>query len=345
MQHEHNHDFTHKINKGKDNEIEIKVTVPYAEYAAVYEGVLSELGKDVKVAGFRPGKAPRDKIVEAAGSHAVSHTLEHLLPEIAENILTDENLTPITQLEYSVDDLSEEKGLQFTISFVEYPEVKLGNLEKLNVKEPSTEAEVSDEEILQVIKRLLERKEDEAFGWLDLSDEMVAELDIEGVKTIAELKEKISDRLKTGKQTEQQRKFEDDVLKEAIKSSKLPVPKKLLEGRVAAMIEEYKQRIQELGVDLAEFLKAQDLDEEKLKKQKEEEALQSLQQELLLNEIAKSHQLFPETAEIDAQISAITDPATRERLQSPAGRRFVFSTLLQQRAFTKLLGIVTKKQA
>jgi|GEM_PF-4490619 len=342
--HTHSHDFTYKVEKGKDYNTTIKVTVPYLEYNSVFEGAVSQLGQNVKIAGFRPGKAPKAKIIEAVGSKAANHALDHLVPEIAEQILAKENLNPITQLEYAVEGLSIEEGLKFTVEFVLYPEIKLANLDKLKVKLPAEKAEVSDAEILTVISRLFDKKEDEGLKWLDISDEMAAELKIDDVATVAELKAKVADRLASSKTVEQQRKFEDDVLNAAIEDSTLPVPAKLLDSRIEGMVNEYKSKIAELNVNLEDFLKAQGLTVEKLAEQKRVEAEKSIKQELLLNEIARKFELVPQVADIDSEIAAISDENTRAKLQTSAGRRYVLATLLQQRAFTKLLDTVKASQ-
>lgn len=342
--HSHSHDFDYKVEKGKEYNITIKVAIPYVEYNAVFEGILSEMSQNVKVPGFRPGKAPKSKVAEVVGSKAASHALDHLLPEITENILEKEDLTPITQVQYSVDSLSVEEGLKFSVMFVEYPEVKLANLEKLKVKLDTKAVETTDQEILDVINRLLNKKEEEKLKLEDITDEMAKDLKIDGVETVTDLKEKISNRLKTSKETEKQRQFEDEVMKAAIAASTIPLPALVLDTRISGMVEEYKSKISELNVNLEDFLKAQGLTEESLREQKKVEAEQSLKQEMLLNEIAKKYNLLPEVADIDAEINAISDANTKAQLQTPAGRRFVMATLLQQRSFNKLLEIVKANQ-
>lgn len=343
-QHNHSHDFTYKVEKGKEYNITINVTVPYVEYNSVFEGILSEMAEGVKIPGFRPGKAPKSKIAEVVGSKAASHALDHLLPEITENILNKEDINPITQVQYSVDALSVEDGLKFSIIFVEYPEVKLANLEKLKVKSDAKEVEVTDQEILDVINRLLNKKEEEKLKFEDITDEMAKDLKIDEVSSVSDLKEKISNRLKTSKETERQRKFEDEVMKAAIEASTIPLPALVIDTRISGMVEEYKSKIAELNVNLEDFLKAQGLTEESLREQKKVEAEQSLKQEMLLNEVAKKYNLIPELADVDAEINAISDANTKAQLQTTAGRRFVMATLLQQRSFNKLLEIVKANQ-
>ena len=45
------------------NKVEFKVAVPAAEVNRAYEQVWTALSRDVRVPGFRPGKAPR-KVIE-----------------------------------------------------------------------------------------------------------------------------------------------------------------------------------------------------------------------------------------------------------------------------------------
>jgi trigger factor len=363
----HHHDYSYKVKSEKDLTTVVTVEVPFSEYQSTYEAVLVEMSSNLKLPGFRPGKAPKQKVVEALGSKVASHTLEHILPEVASEILDKEQLNPITQVEYSVTDLAPEKGLQFEFKFLKYPEVKLADFSKLNVEVPPQTMEVPAVEIDDVLKRLFADKNAEVspetemeaeesaksakkskkaataeFDASQLTDEMAQSLKLPDVNTVADLREKIAERISSTKVSESHRKFEEELLKQAIAASKITVPEKLVAERTEAMVNEYIGRISNLGVSIEDFLTAQGMDMDKLREQKRQEAELNIQTDLLLNEIAREHKLIPEVGEIDAEIAAINDPATRNRLQTSEGRRFVLSTLLQQRAFTKLIQLATK---
>jgi FKBP-type peptidyl-prolyl cis-trans isomerase (trigger factor) len=104
----------------------------------------------------------------------------------------------------------------------------------------------------------------------------------------------------------------------------------------ADLAHEYLHRIEDLNVDVDDFLKAQGLDRDKLAEQKTEEAKQKLQAEILLNQIAKEHELFPKIGAIQAEIEAITDPESRARLDTDAGRRYILSVMINRNSIDQL---------
>src|SRR5882672_8354078 len=86
----------------KQWEVEVKAQLPAETIACYREEELKELQKSAKIDGFRPGKAPADRIIQMYGEPAivrlaVERAIQQELPEIlaAENILIVE--TPRVQ--------------------------------------------------------------------------------------------------------------------------------------------------------------------------------------------------------------------------------------------------------
>src|SRR6185369_15951738 len=74
-------------------EIEIKAEIPADVLVKYRSEALQEIQKTAKLDGFRPGKAPADRIVQVYGEQAImreaaQHAIEHELPEL----LAKENL-------------------------------------------------------------------------------------------------------------------------------------------------------------------------------------------------------------------------------------------------------------
>jgi len=341
--------YTYKINKDKDYLYKIEVEVEPSRVKDAYNEALEELGKDVKVQGFRPGKAPKAMVEAKVGNDAFSHSIRHLLSDIAIEIVDSEKLNPVTPLDYSVEKASVDGNVAFSFSFTNYPEVNLADLSKLTVEKP--DHTVSEEDIDKVIENLRnteseknkdkkeekrdERKKDKKTA--ELTDAEVKTLGFEGVATVAELRKMISERLQDIQGQEQQARFEQSALEAAIKASDIQVPQALIERQTEQLVEAYMAKIKDLDVKPEEFLQAQGLTAEALKKQKEDQALKQLKAEILLNEIAKKYEIAPSATEIDAQINSISDPKIRAQYDTYEGRRYILSALLQQRSMQKLL--------
>lgn len=347
--------YTYKIIKEKDYLYKVEVEVEPARVQTAYNEALEELGKDVKIQGFRPGKAPKAMVEAKVGNDAFSHSIRHLLSDVAIEIVDSEKLNPVTPLDYSVEKASVDGNVAFSFSFTNYPEVKLADLSKLTVEKPDNS--VSEEDIDKVISNLRSAEEDKKKGGEEkkvskkstekkeqkadkLTDEDVKTLGFEGVTTVTQLRKMIAERLQDIQGQEGQARFEQSALEAAIKESDIPVPQALIDRQTQQLVEAYMAKIKDLDVKPEEFLQAQGLTAETLKKQKEDQALKQLKAEILLNEIAKKYEIAPAATEIDAQINSITDPEVRAQYDTYEGRRYILSALLQQRSMQKLLSEV-----
>src|ERR1700722_9495702 len=83
-----------KVSRGdKRWEVEVSGELPAEALLKYREEALKEIQRDAKLDGFRPGKAPIERIVQIYGEptilrHAAEHAIQHELPEIlaAENV-------------------------------------------------------------------------------------------------------------------------------------------------------------------------------------------------------------------------------------------------------------------
>src|SRR5437899_715783 len=84
--------------------VELKLVVPTERVERALEQAYSHMAPQVKVAGFRPGKAPRPILERQIGWEALrEHALEHLLPEVVGEAVSEQQLevidTPRVQVE------------------------------------------------------------------------------------------------------------------------------------------------------------------------------------------------------------------------------------------------------
>ena len=118
--------------------------------------VLKRLAKTIKLAGFRPGKAPLSVVernVEASALHA--EFLDAAINRLYADALEQERLRPVAQPTIAITKFVPFTTLEFTAEVESVGEVKVGDYKKLKLaKKP---AEVTDKDIDDVIKRLRER--------------------------------------------------------------------------------------------------------------------------------------------------------------------------------------------
>lgn len=128
---------------------QLKVTASAAEVDSMYTTVLKKLGREIRIPGFRPGRAPTAMIEKRYGEHAVQHEVrDALVDEIYESALKEHDLTPVNA---SIDAGHPERGseFEFLINLELYPTIVLPKNEDLKIT--VEQKEVDEEEVQKVI--------------------------------------------------------------------------------------------------------------------------------------------------------------------------------------------------
>lgn len=141
-----------------DTKIELTITVSKEELSDAKQVALVRLARDVKVEGFRKGKAPVaavEKQVDAATLE--NEVLNNALNKAVAAAFLEEDLRVIDRPSVEVKKYVSGDTLEFTATAEIVPKITLGNYKKLKAsKAKQTKLEVSDKEIDDVIDRLRE---------------------------------------------------------------------------------------------------------------------------------------------------------------------------------------------
>jgi trigger factor len=131
-------------------------TLTEADLAPVKELTVARLGKDVKLSGFRPGKAPKDLVEKnidpsALQTEVIEDAINHYYIQAAE----DQRLRPISQPEVSIKKFVPFTELEFDAKVEVIGKVKLPDYKKLKKTRPA--AKVTEKDITDVLKSLQQR--------------------------------------------------------------------------------------------------------------------------------------------------------------------------------------------
>jgi len=152
-----------QIEKQKDGTLKIIITLPHDKIAQTQNVVIDDLAKQINVAGFRKGKAPKDMAASQLNPENVrEEVLKRLLPQAYINAVQEHKLNPIMNPKMHVEKIEEGKDWIFYALTCEMPEITLGNykeaVKKLTAKSkiiiPGKENEnkkPSVDEIMQAI--------------------------------------------------------------------------------------------------------------------------------------------------------------------------------------------------
>lgn len=145
---------TASVTKLEDNKVRLDVEVSGEAVKEGVEAKVDELKQQVRVPGFRPGKAPRRVIESQVGKdYLYMEALQERLPRWYSQAVFETDIRPIDQPEIDFEESpDEEKGFKFSATVEVRPEATLGEYKGLEV--PKREAEVAEEQVEEQIEEM-----------------------------------------------------------------------------------------------------------------------------------------------------------------------------------------------
>jgi len=327
----------------EDGKIKLNLEVPNERFEPVRDKVLKRLAPSVSIQGFRPGKAPKNVLIAHLGPTLYEETLNELIPKATLEVIQHEKLLPLDQITYNVEKIAEGSGIKYNATFTVFPEFKLPNMSKIKVKKGKTD--ITDDEVDGVITQMYKdqmKKEKAPKEKLKMDDTWAASLNL-GVKNLKELRERIKGELERQKESMEQNKYVDEIVSQIIKKSSFDVPKTLMDKEIARKEQEYKDRIEKLGMKLEEFLKNQKTTIEQLRKEWEETAEKQIKAEIIFMKVAKKYEISVSDKELEDQLKQIKDERMKAQYQSVEAKRRLRNILLRQKIVSKILELVEGK--
>ncbi|MFW3170244.1 trigger factor [Geodermatophilus sp. CPCC 206100] len=136
--------------------VRMAIEVPWGDLDHAFGEVYKELGKQVRVPGFRPGKVPNRVIDTRVGRPVVlEQVIQHAIPEVYSEVVRENQVRVLGQPDIEVTRLEDNDTLAFTAEVDVAPKVEVPSLDELAVT--VDDVEVTDEEIDQQVTVMRER--------------------------------------------------------------------------------------------------------------------------------------------------------------------------------------------
>lgn len=126
---------------------DFKITIAANDIQQRVDARLTEVGRDVSIPGFRPGKAPLKILKQRYGGNVMGEVLEATVQESSQEVLSERGLRPAGQPKIEVVSFDEGKDLVYDISVEILPDIEtvdLATLELDRVKVTPTDDEIND---------------------------------------------------------------------------------------------------------------------------------------------------------------------------------------------------------
>lgn len=164
---------------GVASKVKLHVTVPAPEFERAIDAAFRKLAREVRIPGFRPGKAPRRLLEARLGSEvAREQALQDALPEYYVDAVTEHDVDVIAAPEIEITAGQADGDVEFDAVVEIRPQVKLVGYDELRVEVPFQP--VSDDDVDRQVDALRERFADLADSDFPLVDDAYATIDIAG---------------------------------------------------------------------------------------------------------------------------------------------------------------------
>lgn len=140
---------------------EFKVVVGAEDIAQRVESRLQEIGRSVRLPGFRPGKVPLAVLKKRYGSSVMGEVLERAVTDTSSAAMRDKNLRPALQPKIEIVSFNEGTDLEYKMAVEVLPDVQPMNFAELKLER--LRPDVPDQEIDDALQRIAKQnRKDEA---------------------------------------------------------------------------------------------------------------------------------------------------------------------------------------
>lgn len=131
---------------------ELEVTVPANDIDERVEARLKEVGKTIRLPGFRPGKAPMNILRQRFGKNVMGEILEKTVNETSGQALEKQKIKPALQPKIEVKEFDEGQDLIYTMAVEAVPEFEIKNFKGLKLEKQI--AKPDEDSVEEALKNL-----------------------------------------------------------------------------------------------------------------------------------------------------------------------------------------------
>ena len=366
----------HTLTRKPKSVAEFTFLIPWEHLEPHIDREAGNLGKEMKLDGFRPGKIPGAVVRQhLADIDVVKQSIDRIIARFYSEAVAEEQLQTLGKPNVSVFRVEESQPLEFIVTTSLVPNVTLPEYSTFSVEEQPIA--VGDEDIAKSLEELrkmravksenresrIEKEEKtntNEQGTLNKeqnvnNDVILPELNDEFAKSLGRFNtlEELRTALKTN--LEEERKHEESVrLENAIvellisKSTFDVLPDVLLESELENVLHEFKHNIERHGVSFEHWLEQTKKTEQEVKESLKPSALKRAQSSLIMREFISREKLELSEDEVKKEIVELMrqypDRKQREELLKPSFVDYFQRVLLSKKAMKRLKELMVRNQ-
>jgi trigger factor len=131
------------------------VVVPATDITAEREKRLAQLGKDLRLPGFRPGKVPPRVVMQRYGQTVMGEVLENSVNNATQRVVSDRGLRPAQQPKIELVNFADGTDLEFKVELEVMPEVPMPDFAGIELER--LKAEPGEEQVNKALEAIAQR--------------------------------------------------------------------------------------------------------------------------------------------------------------------------------------------
>jgi trigger factor len=131
------------------------VVVPATDITAEREKRLAQLGKDLRLPGFRPGKIPPRVVMQRYGQAVMGEVLESSVNDATQRVVSDRGLRPAQQPKIELVNFADGTDLEFKVEMEVMPEVPMPDFAGIELER--LKAEPDEEQVNKALESIAQR--------------------------------------------------------------------------------------------------------------------------------------------------------------------------------------------
>ncbi|MDM3840253.1 trigger factor [Proteus mirabilis] len=147
----------------------VTITVPAADIQKAVDSELKKAAKTVRIDGFRKGHVPMSMVKQRYGMSVLNDVLGDLMQRNFINAIIENKVNPVGAPDYKPEQYKEGEDFVYSVEFEVFPEIKLKDLESIEVVKPIVT--VKDEDVDNMLETLRKQQAE----WKDKEGEVAAE--------------------------------------------------------------------------------------------------------------------------------------------------------------------------
>jgi trigger factor len=340
------------------SEVELKFTLDPVKLEVAREAAFDKIASQVKVPGFRPGKAPKKLLAEQVNPvAAMQQGLDEVLNEAFQEALREHDIVPVANPDVDISSTDITKPIEVIAKVQVRPEAKVGAWQKIKIEREK--AEVDDKKVDETMQTIFERSTkqgeegasaSEGAGLMGVDGQPLTKSEPEmnddwakklGAKDVEDLRSQVRVDLEAHANYDAETAWQDKVLEKIIDMTEVDLPQAFIDDEIGRMRSQFEQQLQALQVTMEQYAEQSGKTVAEMEEQWKPQAIKQATLEVALAEIANQEKIEITDKEVDDEL-AKADAKIRAQSADPRQRQYLAYSLWRQNVLRKILDTVSK---